>query len=131
MGSQTGHMTGQTGLGGQTGCIDRSNRFVQNLQLDFCLHRLSNMKIFLHNHLARCLLSQSNSLSILFPWYISYNKFIKGRNNIEALVKILVMLIDSCCLSGINRLSMEKTTIMPVRPHSPLSSRTDSLVTTF
>ena len=80
----------QTGLGGQTGCIDRSNRFVQNLQLDFCLHQLSNMKIFLHNRLARCLLSQSNSLSILFPSYISYNKFIKGRNNIEALVKIRI-----------------------------------------
>ena len=110
-------------LGGQTGCIDRSDRFVQNLQLGFCLHRLSNMKIILHN---------CNNMSILFPWYISYNKFIKGRNNIEALVKILVMLIDSCCLSGINRLSMEKTTTLPVRPHSPsLSSRNDNLVTTF
>ena len=45
---------------------------------------------------------------------------------------ILVMLIDSCCLLGINRLSMEKTTTLPVRPHSPsLSSRNDNLVTTF
>ena len=45
---------------------------------------------------------------------------------------ILVMLIDSCSLSEINRLSMEKTTTLPVRPHSPsLSSRNDNLVTTF
>ena len=53
LGGQTGLMTGQTGLDGQTGWIDRSDRFVQNLQLGFCLHRFSNVNISSHmcNHM--------------------------------------------------------------------------------
>ena len=87
LGGQTGLMTGQTGLGGQIGCIDWSDQFIQNLQLSFCLYWLSNVKIFLHTCIAR---SQSVNLSILLPWYMSYNKFMKGRNNIETLIKICI-----------------------------------------
>ena len=47
-------------------------------------------------------------------------------------VSTLRNVFDSCCLSGINLLSMEKTMTMPVYPHSLYwSSRNDNLGTTF